>query len=185
MNTLLFFLSILKFDRFCDIIENMSNKVHLYRIKRDHGILIKFVGQVPGKLRIVGTPFDFKIRGSSHLKSNTFIECSGGVYIGEYFHPASGLTIFSHNHNYENATKIPYDEKKILKAVIIKDFVWCGANVTIVPGVTIGEGVVIGAGSVVTKSIPDYAIIGGNPAKILKYRNKEQFDKLKINKKFH
>lgn len=73
----------------------------------------------------------------------------------------------------------------IKKPVIIKDFVWCGANVTITPGVTIGEGAIIGAGSVVTKDVPDYAIVGGNPAKIIKYRNIELFKKLRDEKKWY
>lgn len=184
MNLLLYILSFFKFDIISDIFENVTTKVHFYRIKKKHGISIKFVGQAPGKARIVGSPFDFKIASTSHLKSNTFIECSGGVYIGEYFHTGSGLTIFSTNHNYENTEAIPYDKKTIKKPVIIKDFVWCGANVTIVPGVTIGEGVVIGAGSVVTKNVPPYTIIGGNPAKVIKYRNIENFNKLKTEEKF-
>lgn len=48
--------------------------------------------------------------------------------------------------------------------------VWVGANVIILDGVKIGNGVIIGAGSVVTKDIPSYAIVGGNPAKIIRYR---------------
>ena len=67
----------------------------------------------------------------------------------------------------------------------VKDFVWFGANVTLVPGVTIGEGVVVGSGSVVTKNIPDYAVIGGNPAKVIKYRDKDTFEKLKNEKKYY
>lgn len=54
--------------------------------------------------------------------------------------------------------------------VIIEDDVWCGANVTILKGVTIGRGSVIAAGSVVTKSCPPYSVIGGVPAKIIKFR---------------
>jgi acetyltransferase-like isoleucine patch superfamily enzyme len=95
------------------------------------------------------------------------------------------LTIFFSNHNYNSALSIPYDAMNVEKPVIIKDFVWCGVNVTIVPGVTVEEGAVIGAGSVVTKDVPDYAIIGGNPAKILKYRDIELFKKLKEEKKFY
>lgn len=54
----------------------------------------------------------------------------------------------------------------------IEDDVWIGAKVIVLPGCKhIGKGIVIGAGSVVTKDIPDYAIIGGNPAKIIRYRN--------------
>ena len=54
--------------------------------------------------------------------------------------------------------------------VIIEDDVWTGANITILKGVTIGRGSIIAAGSVVTKSCPPYSIIGGVPARILKFR---------------
>lgn len=48
--------------------------------------------------------------------------------------------------------------------------VWIGANVTILDGITIGNGSVIAAGSIVVKDVPPYAIVGGNPAKVIKYR---------------
>ncbi len=56
------------------------------------------------------------------------------------------------------------------KKVIIEDDVWISANSVILPGVTIGTGAIIAAGSVVTKNVPSYAIVGGNIAKIIKYR---------------
>lgn len=139
---------------------------------------IRFVPQGSGGV-FIAHPENFKIEPTSHLKSNTYIECSGGVYIGKFFHTGRNLTIFSSNHVYDNDNSIPYDKVSKNKPVYIKDFVWLGANVTIVPGVTIGEGVVVGAGSVVTKNIPDYAVIGGNPAKIIKYRDIEKFKRLK------
>jgi acetyltransferase-like isoleucine patch superfamily enzyme len=156
-------------------------------MERKIGMDIKYIKQGFNMPQITTSNgiYKFSIDKSSHLKSDIYIECSGGVYIGRYFHTGKGLTIFSTNHNYDSDLSIPYDAKSIDKPVIIKDFVWCGANVTIVPGVTIGEGVVIGAGSVVTKDIPDYAVIGGNPAKVLKYRNIELFNKLKEDKKFY
>lgn len=49
--------------------------------------------------------------------------------------------------------------------VIIGDYVWIGYRAIVLPGVTIGEGAVIAAGAVVTKDVPDYAIVGGNPAR--------------------
>ena len=53
--------------------------------------------------------------------------------------------------------------------IIIKNKAWIGFNCIILKGVTIGEGAVLGAGSVVTESVPDYAVVAGNPAKIIKY----------------
>ena len=57
-----------------------------------------------------------------------------------------------------------------LRKVKIGNDVWIGARVIILPGVTIGNGVIIGAGAVVTSDVPDYAIVGGVPAKVIRYR---------------
>ena len=62
--------------------------------------------------------------------------------------------------------------------VIIGNDVWIGAGAQILSGVTIGDGAVIGAGSIVTKDIPPYAIVGGNPARVIRFR----FDQAKIDK---
>ncbi len=65
--------------------------------------------------------------------------------------------------------------------IIIDDDVWIGYGAIIMSGVHIGQGAVIAAGSVVTKNIPAYAIVGGIPAKVIKYRfNKDIIDKLQV-----
>lgn len=63
--------------------------------------------------------------------------------------------------------------------IIVHDDVWIGINSTIMSGVEIGQGAIIAAGSVVTKDVPPYAIVGGIPAKVIKYRfDQEIIDKL-------
>ena len=105
------------------------------------------------------------------------IHGNGQVIIGNYFH--------SQNHKYDGGNAIPYDNAKyICKRIIIEDFVWLGSRVTILPGVKIGEGAIIQGGAVVSSDIPPYAIAGGNPARVFKYRDIDYFKKLKAERKF-
>ena len=60
------------------------------------------------------------------------------------------------------------------KKVTIGNDVWLGANALIMPGVNIGDGAIIAAGAIVTRDVEPYAVVGGNPARVIKYRNKEK-----------
>lgn len=111
------------------------------------------------------------------------ISGKGSVRIGKYLHSGMDCRIITDVHNYEGEM-IPYDDTDIVKDVIIDDFVWIGTNVLILGGVHIGEGAIVQAGAVVVNDIPPYAIAGGNPAKVFKYRDKEHFLKLKAEGKF-
>ena len=97
---------------------------------------------------------------------------SGETRIGSNVMMGPDCIIYTKNHDFSR-TDIPMNQQGFQKEkpVFISDDVWIGGRVTILPGVKIGTGAIIGAGSIVTKDVPDYAIVGGNPAKILKYRN--------------
>ncbi|NVO02172.1 MAG: hypothetical protein HXX09_05670 [Bacteroidetes bacterium] len=59
-------------------------------------------------------------------------------------------------------------ENIITAPIIINDFVWINFNAIILKGVTIGEGAIIAAGAVVTKDVPPFTLVGGNPARVIK-----------------
>ena len=93
------------------------------------------------------------------------------VIIGENVMIGQELLVYTHNHCTKR-TDIPMRDQGSTedRPVVIGNDVWIGSRVTILPGVHIGNGAVIGAGAVVTKSVPDYEIWGGNPAHFLKSR---------------
>ena len=113
-----------------------------------------------------------------------YINGGGKVTIGNHFHSGIECMMITQNHNYEGE-KIPYDDTFIYKEVKIGDNVWFGNRVLVTGNVTIGEGAIIAAGSVVCKDVPECAIVGGNPAKVIKYRDIEHYNKLKAEGKFH
>lgn len=138
---------------------------------------------------------DLKVNNKSKVNKNTKlgknvningmeITGNGEVSIGNNFHSGKELLIITEFHNYEGA-RIPYDNTNIVKNVTIGDNVWIGTRVIILGGVTIGEGAIIQAGSVVVKSVPKYAIVGGSPAKVFKYRDEHHYEELKSQEKFY
>ena len=96
----------------------------------------------------------------------------------------NNVKIMLGSHDYEYGDKIPYGSHFTIKNVIIDDFVWLGNDVTISGNIHIGEGAIVAIGAVVVKDVPPYAIVGGNPAKVIKYRHIEQFEKLKQEGKY-
>lgn len=132
------------------------------------------------------------IGGYSYISNNTELEnvtigrfCSIADHcrLGLASHKLSGLSmspIFSLKHNALKYFWIDNDvEVKKLEKVIIGNDVWIGSHALIKGNIKIGDGAVIGAGAVVTKDVPPYAVVGGVPARIIKYRfSQEIIDKL-------
>ncbi len=133
-----------------------------------------------------------KVNYPSHFTSQTIIgdDCHfnginivgrGFVNIGDHFHSGSEILIITQNHNYEVPSALPYDETDIPKSVRIGRNCWFGSRVTVLPGTVIEDGVVIQAGALVFGNIPKYAVVGGNPWKILKYRDIARYEELEAN----
>lgn len=138
---------------------------------------ISLGADVPGPF-VVHCPENLVIGSGTSISGRFYVHAEGGVRIGRCCHIAQGLTVYSHNHNWKSDQFIPYDAESILRPVTIGDAVWIGANVTIAPGSKIGDGAIISAGSVVFGEVPSCAIVRGNPAEIIAYRDKEMFNKL-------
>ena len=116
---------------------------------------------------------------------------TGNLKIGKYCSFAPYVSIYTRNHPYTRPSTSPLfynsswggvkEDTVQHNSIEIGNDVWIGQYVVILPSVSrIGDGAVIGAGSIVTKNVPDYAVVVGNPAKIIKYRfNDEQIEKIK------
>jgi len=113
------------------------------------------------------------------------------VKIGRYCSFAAGACVFNRNHPLNLKSTHPFfyssmfgyvrKEAVPMRELIIGNDVWIGRNAMILPSVSsIGDGAVIGAGAVVTKDVPDFAVLAGNPARIIKYRfSPEVIEKIK------
>ena len=134
-----------------------------------------------------------KETGKIQIGDRTFIGggmfiCIDGITIGDDVMFSWGCTVMDNNAHsliWEERKNDVLDWKRGLeegkvgaykdwtnvssKPIIVKDKAWIGFNVTILKGVTIGEGAIIAAGSVVTSDVPDFAVVAGNPARIVKY----------------
>lgn len=115
--------------------------------------------------------FSTRVRLGDYSGIGVNARIGGKCIIGKYVMMGPNCTIYSRNHEFSDVTK-PMMEQGYSedKEVIIGDDVWIGGNVTILPGVKIGSHSIIGACSVVTKDVPEYAIVAGNPASIKKFR---------------
>jgi acetyltransferase-like isoleucine patch superfamily enzyme len=128
-------------------------------------------------VKIIGREF-FTHGDQVHIGANTEIQAEGGVSIGNNVGISYNCVLWSINHNYQS-DMLPCNYERLRRPIVIKDHVWIGRNVLINSGITIGEGAVIGMGSVVTKNIPPLAIVGGNPAKIIKFRSLKKYLEIK------
>lgn len=100
------------------------------------------------------------------IGDHAFLDGRAPLTIGDHVDIASSVMVYNSEHNVHD-NDFSVIEKVIKEPVSIGDYVFIGPRVIILPGVKIGRGAVVGAGAVVTKDVPDFAIVGGIPAKVI------------------
>lgn len=135
-------------------------------------ILSQILGKEVQEVAIF-TPLYINSGRHIHIGKNVFInfDCTflalGGITIEDDVLIGPKVSLITENHPLN-----PKDRKGLIaRPILIKKNAWIGANTTILPGVTIGENAVVAAGAVVSKDVPDHAVVGGIPAKIIKEIN--------------
>ncbi len=125
-----------------------------------------------GRYSSLWGPGIYVLSGKYEIKIGNFCSIARNVTFQEYFHDSSAFTTYNINRNlFGGDIK---DEIVSKGPIVVGHDVWIGVNAVIMSGVTIGTGAIIGANSVVTKDVPPYAVVGGTPAKIIKYRFDEK-----------
>ena len=110
----------------------------------------------------------------------SYFDGKSPVSIGHDTMLAPKVSVLTNTHDYGNN---PMWRSTILRPVSIGNYVWIGYGVIILPGVKIGDHVVVGAGAVVSKHVPDNAVVVGNPARIVKFRQVPPLD-VDVQKKY-
>ena len=121
-----------------------------------------------GVLRELGE--SFIIGENVGIAANAFIAVRGNLKIGKDTIIGPGVSIHTENHNFDKLNVPIRLQGATRKGVEIGEDCWIGSKVVILDGVKIGSHVIIAAGAVVNTDVPDYAIVGGVPAKIIRMR---------------
>ena len=122
-------------------------------------------------VKFFGSGSDSYIGKNTVVNPEVRLDLRGGLLIGENVSISREVFILTLSHNY-NEKNFPL----VKGAVEIDDDAWIGIRAMIMPGVKVGKGAVIGSNSVVTKDVPPYAVVAGNPAKIISKRTRLTFD---------
>ncbi|MDG5466836.1 CatB-related O-acetyltransferase [Deltaproteobacteria bacterium IMCC39524] len=182
---------------------NLSNVFfQLYKFRRFRKFVLKFVKRAEGRDFYSATLRDiFRHYHGVEVDLYSYGECfnpgawPSGVVVGRYVSIAKDVSVYVRNHPMERLSLHPFfynrhlgfvkDDTIASGALTIGADAWIGDRAIILPGCsTIGVGAVVGAGAVVTKDVPDFAIVVGNPAKILKYRFDEDVQKAILESKW-
>jgi acetyltransferase-like isoleucine patch superfamily enzyme len=154
------------------------------RIKRQLGLL-PLVRRYP-QVDIRGYPYiefadNITVRGDVYIGPDAYWSARGGIELGSNIAFGPKTVIWTYNHDYDGGDALPFGTPAFdrLGKVTIHDNVWVCLGATILAGVTIGEGAVVAAGAVVTCDVAPGAVVAGNPARVVKFRDVQHYEELK------
>lgn len=108
-----------------------------------------------------------------------FLDGRSGITLGDNVNIGSHVSIYTRQHDVDAA-----DFAEIGAPVTVGDYAWIASHAVVLPGVTIGEGAVVAAGAVVPRDVPPYTLVGGNPARVIRQRNRDLHYRLGYAKRF-
>lgn len=111
-----------------------------------------------------------EITTGHHCTINPYTVVRGMVTLGDGVRIGAHASVLGFNHNSEDVTRPIWQQGVSAKGIVIGDDVWIGSGAIVLDGVMIGSHCIIAAGAVVTKDVPEYAIVGGNPARVIRDR---------------
>jgi maltose O-acetyltransferase len=159
-----------------EYLETQIRRHKHYELKRQ----LKFCGlDVRFKRDIrIEHPENVYLGTKTYFGPNVLLDGRGGITIGDNTTIGCNVVILSANHDYQG-NALPYEHNVYIhKPVAIACNVWIGANVLIVPGVSIGDGAIVAAGTIVTSNVEPLAIVGNQPMRTIKYRDREHYERL-------
>ena len=150
---------------------------HTMPMTEEYAQLLKeLLGDRLGEGSMISPPMQMVSADKVVIGKNVFINSNflamsrGGITIEDDALIAANVSLISNNHD-------PYERQVLLcKPVLIKKGAWIGAGATVLPGVTIGKHAIVGAASAVTHDVPDYAVVVGSPAKVIKMLDASKFE---------
>lgn len=122
----------------------------------------------------VTNPEKVSIGSHCNFAQGVFITGGGGVTIGDYVGLGPDVKIWSVNHRFEDPDTPWLEQGWDKLPVVIEDDVWLGASCFVMPGLTIGRGAILSAGTIMMKSVPPYAIVAGNPGRVVGWRKRPE-----------
>ena len=156
--------------------EFMFKLNHTMPMTEEYNSLLKdYFGDNLGENSMIVAPIagaalnQLKIGNNVFINSNSLLMARGGITVEDDVLMAANVQLLSNNHD-------EYDRQVLTcKPIHIKKGAWIGAGASILAGVTVGEYAIVGAGAIVTKDVPDYAVVVGSPARVVKTLDEDKF----------